>query len=78
MSDLDPVILDCKFSELGLVLVVPCAKSSSLFFCESSGTGECILSAVAHLDVLADIVLIGHFSISLNHSELLFVLSHGH
>lgn len=57
---------------------MPSAKSSSLFFSESSGTGKSILPAVAHLDVLADIVLIGHFSISLNHSELLLVLSHGH
>ena len=73
--DVGPVILDSEFFELGFILIVPCPQSSLLFFGECAGAGHIVLSAISHLDVLGDVVLIGDFGVSLNNGELLFVLA---
>lgn len=73
--DIGPVVLDGKFFELGLILIVPSPQPSLLFFGECAGAGHIVLPAVSHLDVLGDVVLIGDFGVSLNHGELLLVLA---
>jgi len=76
--DIGPVILDGNFFKLCLVLIVPGSHSSALFFSESSGACEIILSTVSHLDVLGDEVFIGDFSVALDYCKLLLILAHGY
>jgi hypothetical protein len=70
-----PIVLDCEFFELGLILVVPGAQSALLLLGEGTGASQGVLSSVAHLDILADVILVGHFGVTFHHCELLLVLA---
>lgn len=48
-----------------------------MLFGEGACTGEIVLASVAHLDVLADVVLVGDFGVAFHHSELFLVLASG-
>lgn len=72
-----PIVLDCKFFELGLILVVPGTQSAFLLLGEGTGAGQIVLTSIAHLDILADVVLVGHLGVTLHHCELLLVLASG-
>jgi hypothetical protein len=72
-----PIILDSEFFELSFILVVPGAESSFLFLGECASAGKVALSPIAHLDVLADVVLVGDLGVALDHCELLLVLAGG-
>jgi hypothetical protein len=48
-----------------------------LFFGEGAGTCKVVLSAIAHLDVLTDEVLVGDLGVAFYNGELLLVLAGG-
>ena len=75
--DIGPIIFDCDFSELGLVLVVPGPQPSSLLFGESTGAGNSIFSSVAHLDIERNIAFVLGFGVTFHNREVLLIFATG-
>lgn len=53
---------------------MPGTQSALLLFGEGTGAGQVVLASVAHLDILTNVILVGHFGIALYYSELLLIL----
>lgn len=69
-----PVVLGRDFLELGLVLVVPGAHVLALLLGVVPGVSNGGLPAIPHLDVLRDVLLVEHLSVTLDHNELRILL----